>query len=81
MNHPAYLETIFRFGVLQLRLHWFEKPHLEVVASKVGYLNILQDCICALFILQAKVDRVLAGQCRLLWLEVHESKLVELRAS
>jgi hypothetical protein len=46
-NHPAYLETIFRFGVLQLWLHRFERLHLEVVASKVGYLNILQDCICA----------------------------------
>jgi hypothetical protein len=44
--------------------------HLEVVASKVGYLNILQDRVCALFILQAKAGRVLVGQCRLLWLEV-----------
>jgi hypothetical protein len=50
-NHPAYLETIFRFGVLQLRLHRFERLHLEVVASKVGYLNMLQDRVCALFIL------------------------------
>jgi len=51
-------ETIFRFGVLQLRLHRFEILHFEVVASKVGYLNILQDRVCALFILQAKAVRI-----------------------
>jgi len=50
--------SIFRFGVLQLRLHWFETIHLEVVASEVGYLNILQDCVCALFTLQAKTVRI-----------------------
>jgi hypothetical protein len=34
-------EIIFIFGALQLRLHRFEIMYLEVVASKVGYLNIL----------------------------------------
>jgi hypothetical protein len=29
-----------------LRLHQFETIHLEVVASEVGCLNILQDRVC-----------------------------------
>jgi hypothetical protein len=52
-----------------------------VVASKVGYFNILQDHVCALFILQAKAVRITLLQFGLLWLEVHEFSLVELRAS
>jgi len=48
---PVSLETIFRFGVLRLRLHRFETIHLEVVTSKVRYLNILQDHVYALFTL------------------------------
>jgi hypothetical protein len=80
-NEPPCPETIFRFGVLQLRLHRFETMHFEVVASKVRYLNILQDRVCALFILQAKAVRIVVVQFGLLWLEVHEFSLVELRAS
>jgi hypothetical protein len=57
-NEPPFPEAIFRFGVLQLRLHRFETIYFEVVASKVGYLNILQDRVCALFILQAKAVRI-----------------------
>jgi hypothetical protein len=52
-----------------------------VVASKVGYLNILQDRVYALFILQAKVVRLALVFFGLLWLEVYEFSLVELRAS
>jgi hypothetical protein len=74
-------KTIFRFGVLQFRLHRFERLHLEVVASEVGYLNMLQDRVCALFILQAKAVRIVEVQFGLLWLAVHEFSLVELRAS
>ena len=77
-NEPPCPETIFRFGVLQLRLHWFETIHLEVVASEVGYLNILQDRVCALFTLQAKAVRIVLVQFGVLWLEVHEFSLVEL---
>jgi hypothetical protein len=59
--------SIFRFGVLQLRLHRCETIHLEVVASKAGYLNILRDRVCALFILQAKAVRIaLSPSTRLL---------------
>jgi hypothetical protein len=61
-----------------LRLHRFETIHLEVVASEVGYLNILQDRVCALFTLQAKAVRIIVVQFGLLWLEVHEFSLVEL---
>lgn len=43
----AYAGNIFRLGVLQLRLHRFEITHLEVVASRVGYLKVLQDRIYA----------------------------------
>jgi hypothetical protein len=62
--------TIFRFGVLQLRVDRVERQHLKVIAFEVYSLNILQDNVRALFMLQAKVGRVLVGQCRLLWLEV-----------
>ena len=55
--------------------------HLEVVASKVGYLNILQDRVYALFILQAKAVRLALVFFGLLWLKVHEFSLVELRVS
>jgi hypothetical protein len=63
-------EPIFRFGVLQLRVDRVEILHLKVIASEVYDFNILQDNAHALFILQAKVGRVLAGQCRPLWHEV-----------
>jgi hypothetical protein len=48
-------KTIFRFGVLQLRVGRVEILHLKVIASKVYYFNILQVNVRALFILQAKV--------------------------
>jgi hypothetical protein len=48
----------FRFGVLQLRVGRFETLHLEVITSAVQYLSILQDSVCALFIVQAKVVRI-----------------------
>lgn len=38
-------------------VHRFETIHLEVVASEVGYLKILEDRVCALFTLQAKAVR------------------------
>jgi hypothetical protein len=50
-NEPPCPETVFRFGVLQLQLYRFEITHFEVVATKVGYLDILQNRMCALFIL------------------------------
>ena len=81
LGEQAYPEIIFRFGVLQLRLHRIEGMHLEVVASEVGYLNILQGRVCALFILQAKAVRIALLQFGLHWLKVHEFSLVELRAS
>ena len=68
----------FRFGVLQWRLHRFETIHLEVIGSEVGYVNILQDRVCALFTLQAKAVRNVLRYFGLLWLEVHEFSLVEL---
>jgi hypothetical protein len=49
-----------------------------MVASEVGYLNILQDRVCALFILQAKAVRIVVVQFGVFWLEVHEFSLVEL---
>jgi hypothetical protein len=58
VHEPPCPETIFKFEVLQLQLYRFETMHFEVVASKVGYLNILQDRIYALFILQAKAVRI-----------------------
>lgn len=64
-----------------MRLHRFDGLHLEVVAFKVGYLNLLQDRVCALFILQAKAVRIALLQFGLLWLEVYEFSLVEFRAS
>jgi hypothetical protein len=63
-------ETIFRFGVLQPRVDRVERLHLKVIVFEVYYFNILQNNVRALFILQAKVGRVLVGQYRLLWLEV-----------
>jgi hypothetical protein len=57
-NEPPCPETIFRFGVLQLRMYRFETMHFEVIASKVGYLNKPQDRVCVLFILQAKAVRI-----------------------
>ena len=83
-NHPVSKLTsklyfsIFRFGVLQLRLHRFETIHREVVTSELEYLNILQDRVCALFALQAKAVRIVVIQFELLWLEVHEFGLEEL---
>jgi hypothetical protein len=74
-----FAETIFRFGVLQLRVDGVEIVHLRVIASEVYYFNILQDNVRALFILQAKVGRVLVGQCRLLWLEVEIFRIIKLR--
>jgi len=44
-NHPA--PKLFSRRVLHLRLQRFETIHFEVFASEVGYLNILQDCVCA----------------------------------
>jgi len=55
--------------------------YFEVVPSKVGYLNILQDCVCDLFILQVKVVRIALLQFGLLWLEAYESSIVELQES
>ena len=55
--------------------------HFKVITSKVGYLNILQDRVYALFILQAKAVRIVVVKFGLLWLEVHEFSLAELRAS
>ena len=55
--------------VEQLRVDLAEILHPRVIASKVHYFNILQDSVRVLFILQAKVGRVLVRQCRLLWLE------------
>jgi hypothetical protein len=48
-------KTIFRFGVLQLRVGRVEILHPRVIASEVYYFNILQVSVRALFILQAKV--------------------------
>jgi hypothetical protein len=59
-------ETVSGFGVLQLRVCWFERLHLEVITSKVLYLYMLQVSIYALFILQAKVIRVALLQFELL---------------
>ena len=52
--------------------------HFEVVKSKVGYLNILQDRVYTLFICQAKVVQIALLQFGLLWLKVHEFSLVKL---
>ena len=41
-----------------MRVGRFEALHLEVIASEVQYLSILQDSVCALFIVQAKVVRI-----------------------
>jgi hypothetical protein len=41
--------TIFRFGVLQLRVDRVERLHLQVIAFEVYYFNILQDNVHALF--------------------------------
>jgi hypothetical protein len=60
----SFSKLYFRFRVLQLRLHRFKTIHLEVVVSEVGYLNILQDRVCALFILQAKAVRIVVVQFR-----------------
>jgi hypothetical protein len=49
-----------------------------MVASEIGYLNILQDRIYALFIFQAKVVRIIIMQFGVFWLEIHEFSLVEL---
>ncbi len=70
-----------QFGPSLCTLHRFKRLHLEVVAFKVGCLNILQDRVCTLFILQAKVVRIALLQFGLLWLKVDEFNLVELRAS
>jgi hypothetical protein len=43
--------SISVFGVLQLRVYRFGRLHFEVLASKVQHLHILQDGVCALFIL------------------------------
>jgi hypothetical protein len=64
-----------------LHVHRFEILHLEVIASKVLYANMLQDGVCALFILQAKVVRLSLLRFGLLWLEVHEFDLMRLGAS
>jgi hypothetical protein len=50
----VYPTTILRFELLQLRLHQFEIMRLEMVASKVGYLNILQDRVYALLYFKPK---------------------------
>jgi hypothetical protein len=46
-----------------------------MVASQVGYLNILQDRVCALVILQAKAVRIIIMQFGLLWLKVYKFSL------
>jgi hypothetical protein len=62
-------ETIFRFGVLQLRVELLRVEqlrvdrvkilHPRVIASELHYFNMLQDSVRALFILQARA--LLAG--------------------
>jgi hypothetical protein len=64
-----------------MHVHRFGILHLEVIASKVLYANILQDGVCDLFIPQAKVVRLSLLRFGLLWLEVHEFDLMRLRAS
>jgi hypothetical protein len=54
------IQSILLFGVLQLRVYRLERLHLEVIASKVLYLNILHNSISALFILKAKAVRIAA---------------------
>jgi len=46
--------TIFRSGVLQLRVDQVDILHYRVIGPEVHYFNILQDSIRALFILQAR---------------------------
>jgi hypothetical protein len=43
--------SILVFGVLQLRVHWFGRLHLEVLASEVQHLHIPQNGLCALLFL------------------------------
>jgi len=46
-----------------------------MVASQVGYLNILQDRVFALVILQAKAVRIIIMKFGLPWLKVYKFSL------
>jgi hypothetical protein len=67
-SHTYGAETIFRFGVLQLRVGRVEILHPRVIASEVHNFNILQNSVRALFIRQARVLSAVVLELRVLGL-------------